>query len=185
MVQPTSFRKPAAPRNPQPKPLPMAERRFPPKPEQRFLPKPEQRFLPKPEQRFLPKSEQRFSKPQALRPTAPALRPVVSNVTRTDDTGADEKILFQKYFKSVGPRTYAVQVKEARNGNHALVLIEGKRDDKSGEVRKHRLYLWSEDFVEFFRMLQETVQFIKTNPVPESIRRKRKAFWAKQDSPRP
>ena len=27
-------------------------------------------------------------------------------------------ILFQKFFKSVGPRTYAAQVKEAANGNH-------------------------------------------------------------------
>ncbi len=29
---------------------------------------------------------------------------------------AEQKILFQDYFKSVGTRTYAAQVKEASNG---------------------------------------------------------------------
>ena len=45
------------------------------------------------------------------------------------------QIIFQKYFKSVGPRTYAAQVKVATNGNHFLVLTEGKRDEKN-ELRK-------------------------------------------------
>ena len=51
----------------------------------------------------------------------------------------EPKILFQKFFKSIGPRTYAAQVKEAGNGNHFLVLTEGRRDEKTGEVRKTRL----------------------------------------------
>lgn len=88
-------------------------------------------------------------------------------------------VLFQKYFKSVGPRTYAAQIKRARNGNHFLVLTEGKRDESSGEVRKTRLFLFSEDFVSFFRMLHETAQFIKANPVPEDVRKKQERHWAK------
>ncbi len=88
-------------------------------------------------------------------------------------------VLFQKYFKSVGPRTYAAQIKRAGNGNHFLVLTEGKRDESSGEVRKTRLFLFSEDFVSFFRMLHETAQFIKANPVPEEVRAKRERHWAK------
>jgi len=89
-------------------------------------------------------------------------------------------VLFQSYFKSVGPRTYAAQVKRAGNGNHFLVLTEGKRDEKTDEVRKTRLFLFSEDFVEFFKMMQETAQFIKAHPVPADVRQKRERFWAKQ-----
>lgn len=92
---------------------------------------------------------------------------------------SEHEILFQDYFKSVGPRTYAAQVKRATNGNHYLVLTEGSRDDK-GEVRKTRLFLFSEDFVAFFRMVKSTAEFIKANPVPEAVRKKRAAFWAKQ-----
>ncbi len=93
---------------------------------------------------------------------------------------AEEKILFQKFFKSVGPRTYAAQLKQAKNDNQYLVLTEGRRDEKTGELRKSRLFLFSEDFVAFFRMLQETTQFIKAHPVPDEIRRRRQRYWAKR-----
>jgi hypothetical protein len=93
---------------------------------------------------------------------------------------AEHEILFQKYFKSVGPRTYAAQVKRATNGNHYLVLTEGKRDDATGEIRKTRLFIFGEDFLEFFRMLHETAQFIKANPVPDEVKKKRQRFWAKR-----
>jgi len=97
----------------------------------------------------------------------------------------DHEILSQRFFKSVGPRTYAAQVKRAANGNHYLVLMEGKRDDKTGEVRKTRLFIYSEDFVEFFRLVKSTAEFIKANPVPEAIRVKREKFWAAQGGAAP
>src|SRR4051812_35560996 len=50
-------------------------------------------------------------KPVPSRKSAPAAKP-------------EQEILFQNYFKSVGPRTYAAQVKKAGNGNHFLVLTE-------------------------------------------------------------
>src|SRR5688500_5280596 len=90
-------------------------------------------------------------------------------------------ILFQKYFKSVGPRTYAAQVKEAGNGNHFLVLTEGKRDDKTAEVRKTRLFVYSEDFVEFFKMLHETAQLIKTHPLPDEVKKRRARYWTRKN----
>ena len=93
---------------------------------------------------------------------------------------AEQKILFQKFFKSVGPRTYAAQVKEANNGNHFLVLTEGKRDDATGDVRKTRLFVFSEDFAEFFDLLEQTARFIKAHPVPEEVEQRRRRFWAKK-----
>ncbi|MDB5172912.1 MAG: hypothetical protein JWM97_2392 [Phycisphaerales bacterium] len=97
---------------------------------------------------------------------------------------AEHDILFQTWFKSVGPRTYAAQLKRAANGNHFLVLTEGKRDDKTEEVRKTRLFVFSEDFVEFFKMLHDTAVFIKANPVPEEVKNKRNRFWSKQNGKR-
>src|ERR1700735_2306410 len=94
----------------------------------------------------------------------------------------EPKILFQKFFKSVGPRTYVAQLKEATNGNHFLVLTEGKRNDKTGEIRKTRLFAYSEDFVEFFRLLQDTAHFIKANPVDPQVKARRAKFWAKKET---
>jgi hypothetical protein len=93
----------------------------------------------------------------------------------------EAKILFQKFFHSVGPRTYAGQVKELANGNHLLVLTEGKRDADTGEVRKTRLLIFGEDFTAFFKLLAETAAFIRANPLSEEIKEKRRRFWAKKD----
>ena len=91
---------------------------------------------------------------------------------------AEPKILFQDFFKSVGPRTYAAQVKEAGNGNHFLVLTEGKRDE-SGELRKTRLFVFSEDFPAFFRMIKASAEFIKAHPVSDEVKKKRDKFWSR------
>ena len=96
----------------------------------------------------------------------------------------EHEILFQTYFKSVGPRTYAAQVKKASNDNQYLVLTEGKRDEKTGEVRKTRLFVYSEDFVAFFKMLQDTSLFLKANPLPEEVKRRRDRFWEKKGTGR-
>jgi hypothetical protein len=93
---------------------------------------------------------------------------------------ADHDILFQHFFKSVGPRTYAAQVKKANNGNQYLVLTEGKRDNKTDEVRKTRLFVFSEDFEQFFDLVQKTADFIKANPLSPEFRAKRERYWAKQ-----
>jgi hypothetical protein len=94
---------------------------------------------------------------------------------------ADHEILFQQYFKSANPqKTYAAQLKRAGNGNHYLILTEGKRDESSGEVRKTRVFVYSEDFKELFKMLQAAALFIRANPVPDEVKRKRERFWQKQ-----
>ena len=49
------------------------------------------------------------------------------------------------------------------------MLTEGKRDEKTSEIRKTKLFVFSEDFVAFFRMLHETAQFIRDNPVPDEF----------------
>ena len=115
-------------------------------------------------------------------PSAPAARraPRLPSSTASGKPKVEPKILFQTYFKSVGPRTYAAQVKEAGNGNHFLVLTEGKRDDASGDVKKTRLFVFSEDFADFFKLMKQTAEFIKANPVSAKVKQRREKFWAKQ-----
>src|SRR6478672_1149523 len=109
-----------------------------------------------------PVSPPRRKAPSSSRAPRPTRRPGRSNAEKPE-----HEILFQTYFKSVGPRTYAAQIKKASNDNQYLVLTEGKRDEKTGEVRKARLFVYSEDFTAFFRMLQETAQHLRAHPVPE------------------
>src|SRR5688500_1724565 len=56
----------------------------------------------------------------AMQPTAPpqtALPRRNGLPPKTSNAKAEHEILFQRFFKSVGPRTYVAQVKKATNGN--------------------------------------------------------------------
>jgi hypothetical protein len=103
-------------------------------------------------------------------PSVPVVRP----------SKRQAKVLFNRFFQSVGPRTYRCELRELENGNHLLVLTEQKRDRESGEERQLRLFVFGEDFHAFFRMLHETAQFIRANPLPPEVRRRRAEFWAKR-----
>lgn len=99
---------------------------------------------------------------------------------RADAKRDPDPILFQTYFKSVGPRTYAAQLKRAANNNHYLVFTEGKRDKVTDEVRKISLYVYSEDFVSFFKMLKETAEFVRAHPLPAEVAKKRARYWQRE-----
>jgi hypothetical protein len=94
---------------------------------------------------------------------------------------AEPKIIHQDFFKSVGPRTYAAQIKEIANGNHLLVLTEGKRDEKTNEVRKTRLFVYGEDFPALFNMLEQARAFVEAHPVSKAVQARRQKFWERHN----
>lgn len=120
------------------------------------------------------------ARPSARRP--PSGKSNWKKGPRSDAQKTPDPILFQTYFKSVGPRTYAAQLKRAGNGNHYLVFTEGKRDKVTDEVRKTSVYVFSEDFISFFKMFKETAEHVKSHPVPAEVAQKRTKFWQKQSA---
>src|SRR3954454_7218503 len=96
------------------------------------------------------------------------------------DAKPEPKILYQSYFKSVGTRTYAAQVKEASNGNHFITLTEGRRDEKTGELRKIYVMVWSEDFEAFFKLIADTNKFVREHPVPREVAERQAKMWERR-----
>lgn len=121
--------------------------------------------------------------PPVDRPPAASRSAAAPQRSRSRSSGnrPEPKILFQQYFKSVGPRTYAAQLKQASNGNHFVVLTEGKRDPETGEVKKISLYVYSEDFVSYFKLIKATADFIKANPVSDEVQRRQAAYWKRHN----
>ncbi len=97
----------------------------------------------------------------------------------------EHKILFQTYFKSAGPRTYAAQVKEATNGNHYIVLTEAQRDKQTNELRKRTICVFSEDFEALSQLMGQTFAFLEANPLPDDFRKSRREFWSKRSGRTP
>lgn len=72
------------------------------------------------------------------------------------------------YSKKVraGKRTYFFDVKEDRDGDFYLIITESKKKFDDGFV-KNKLFLYKEDFNKFSEAFTETVNYIKSDLMPE------------------
>lgn len=135
---------------------------------------------PLPTAQVVHKPEPIRAKPQA--PSSSASAPSQKKFSKQKGPKPEPKILFQTYFKSVGPRTYAAQLKEAANGNHFLAFTEGKRDQKTDELRKVSVLVFSEDFEAFFKLMHEAEAFVRDHPVSPEVRDKQRKYWAQKNA---
>ena len=77
-----------------------------------------------------------------------------------------EKVDAEGVFSTVlraGRRTYFFDVRETRAGDYYLTITESKKntqDDGAVYYKKHKIYLYKEDFESFKEMLDETTDFV-------------------------
>jgi hypothetical protein len=73
--------------------------------------------------------------------------------------------VFSKKIKA-GKRTYFFDVKATKNNDYFLVITESKRQFEDGNYVKHKIFVYKEDFNKFLACLEETVNHIKTELLP-------------------
>ena len=78
---------------------------------------------------------------------------------------ADNKEIEEIYSKSVraGRRTYFFDVRSTRAGDYYMTLTESKRDfneDGTPFYKKHKIYLYKEDFKDFQEALKDVSDYI-------------------------
>ena len=68
-----------------------------------------------------------------------------------------------------GKRTYFFDVKATRSNDYYLTITESKRRFKGDGFfyEKHKIFLYKEDFHKFVEALNETVNHVKTELLPE------------------
>ncbi len=70
--------------------------------------------------------------------------------------------IFSRVFRA-GRRTYFFDVRETRAGDYYLTITESKRqnnEDGSFYYKKHKIYLYKEDFDKFKELLNEVMDYI-------------------------
>lgn len=70
--------------------------------------------------------------------------------------------IFSKALRA-GRRTYFFDVRTTKAGDYYLTITESKKfstDGGEGEYKKHKIYLYKEDFTAFKSFLEETTSFI-------------------------
>ena len=71
-----------------------------------------------------------------------------------------------------GRRTYFFDVRETKAGDYYLTITESKKfthDDGSFHYKKHKIYLYKEDFSEFTENLNRATEFIVNEKGDEVI----------------
>lgn len=74
----------------------------------------------------------------------------------------DNEEIFSKVLRA-GRRTYFFDVRATRANDYYLTITESKKfthDDGSFHYKKHKIYLYKEDFKGFLEMFNETKDFI-------------------------
>ena len=74
----------------------------------------------------------------------------------------DQEEIFSKVLRA-GRRTYFFDVRETKASDYYLTITESKKftnDDGTFHYKKHKIYVYKEDFENFSEFLNETMSFI-------------------------
>ena len=83
-----------------------------------------------------------------------------------DFDNKEREEVFSKKVRA-GKRTYFFDVKATRSGDYYLTLTESKKRLEDGVFVKHKIFLYKEDFNKFVRGLNEAVDYVKTELMPD------------------
>lgn len=78
----------------------------------------------------------------------------------------DKEEIFTKKIRA-GKRTYFFDVKSTRSNDYFITITESKKRMDTGMYVKHKIFLYKEDFNKFMDAFIETVDYVKTELMPE------------------
>lgn len=84
-----------------------------------------------------------------------------------------------------GRRTYFFDVRATKAGDYYLTITESKKftnDDGSFHYKKHKIYLYKEDFTEFKDSLEEMISFIIEEKGEEVISERHQKDYQREDN---
>ena len=99
-------------------------------------------------------------------------------------TEGNQEEIFSKVLRA-GRRTYFFDVRETKASDYYLTITESKKfteDDGSYHYKKHKIYLYKEDFQNFKDILLEMTDFIIQERGQEVISERHQKDFNKEDS---
>lgn len=83
-----------------------------------------------------------------------------------DYNKGDRQEIYSKKIRA-GKRTYFFDVKSTKGNDYFITITESKKRFEDGSFVKHKIFLYKEDFNKFTEALNETVNHVKTELMPE------------------
>ncbi|WP_412984505.1 PUR family DNA/RNA-binding protein [Pontimicrobium sp. IMCC45349] len=95
----------------------------------------------------------------------------------------EKEEIFSKVLRA-GRRTYFFDVRATKAGDYYLTITESKKftnDDGSFHYKKHKIYLYKEDFSEFNNILAEMTDYIINEKGEEVISERHQKDYKRED----
>lgn len=96
----------------------------------------------------------------------------------------EKEEIYSKVMRA-GRRTYFFDVRETKAGDYYLTVTESKKftnDDGSFHYKKHKIYLYKEDFVDFKDNLNEMIQYILDEKGEEVISERHQKDYKREET---
>ncbi|MFT3980588.1 MAG: DUF3276 family protein [Ferruginibacter sp.] len=75
--------------------------------------------------------------------------------------------VYSKRIKAGKRRTYFFDVRETRGNDYYLTITESRKRFDSDGYDRHKIFLYKEDFNKFLKGLNEAVDYVKTELMPD------------------
>lgn len=101
----------------------------------------------------------------------------------SDQDMMEKEEIFSKVLRA-GRRTYFFDVRATKAGDYYLTITESKKftnDDGSFHYKKHKIYLYKEDFAEFNEILAEMTSYVIDEKGDEVISERHQKDFKKDD----
>jgi len=82
------------------------------------------------------------------------------------ESNYDREEVFSKKVRA-GKRTYFFDVKTTMKDDYYITITESKKRYEDGGYVKHKIFLYKEDFNKFSEAFTETVNYVKSDLMPE------------------
>lgn len=102
----------------------------------------------------------------------------------SENYSMEQEEIFSKVMRA-GRRTYFFDVRATRAGDYYLTITESKKftnDDGSFHYKKHKIYLYKEDFSEFKDNLDEMIDFIINEKGEEVISERHQKDYKREET---
>lgn len=100
----------------------------------------------------------------------------------SDHNTMEQEEIFSKVMRA-GRRTYFFDVRSTKAGDFYLTITESKKftnDDGSYHYKKHKIYLYKEDFSEFKDTLEEMINYVIDEKGEEVISERHQKDYKKE-----
>jgi hypothetical protein len=103
----------------------------------------------------------------------------------SDNYSMEQEEIFSKVMRA-GRRTYFFDVRSTKAGDYYLTITESKKftnDDGSFHYKKHKIYLYKEDFMEFKENVNEMIQYVIDEKGEEVISERHQKDYVREAKP--